>query len=173
MVGILISTIGVIYLILKGEFKYIENMELNNGALWIILASFIWALYSVIVKFKPKELNDFEFFATTVFLGFLALIPLYLFQGYEFQSQVTLVKNNLFIFLYLSIFASCLSYYFWNYGVDKIGASKTGQFAHLMPIFGSFLAYIFLDEMLQFFHIVGAVLIFFGIYLSLFYKKKG
>jgi drug/metabolite transporter (DMT)-like permease len=124
------------------------------------------------MRFKPKELNDFEFFAVIVLIGFIALIPLYLSYGYTLNQEIELLKSNYYVFIYVSVFASTLSFYFWHYGIEKIGATKTGQFTHLMPIFGSFLAYIFLDEVLQIYHIIGMILIFIGIYLSLFYKPQ-
>jgi drug/metabolite transporter (DMT)-like permease len=40
-----------------------------------------------------------------------------------------------------------------------------------MPIFGSFLAFIFLGETLKYYHITGALLIAIGIYLSIICKK--
>lgn len=169
--GILISTLGVIFLILQGDFSRILSLEFNHGDIWIIVSSLTWALYSVVLKFKPKDLNDFEFFATIVLLGFIFLLPIYLYQGYSLDYEINLVKSNYLIFGYVSIFASSLSYYFWHQGINDIGAAKTAQFTHLMPIFGAILAYIFLDEVLQFYHIIGVVLIGFGIYLSLFYKK--
>jgi len=169
--GIAVSTLGVIFLILKGDISRIFSLEFNNGDLLVILSSLTWALYSVVVKFKPKDLNDFEFFATIVFLGFLFLLPIYLYQGYTLENELTIIKLNYLVFGYVSIFASSLSYYFWHYGINQIGASKTAQFTHLMPIFGAILAYIFLDEVLQFYHILGVILIAFGIYLSLIYKK--
>ena len=169
--GIAVSTLGVIFLILKGDISKIFSLEFNNGDLLVILSSLTWALYSVVVKFKPKDLNDFEFFATIVFLGFLFLLPIYLYQGYTLENELTIIKLNYLVFGYVSIFASSLSYYFWHYGINQIGASKTAQFTHLMPIFGAILAYIFLDEVLQFYHILGVILIAFGIYLSLIYKK--
>ncbi len=171
IIGIIISTAGVVYLILQGDFSRIFFLEFNQGDIWVIVSSFTWALYSVVIKFKPKDLNDFEFFATIVFLGFIFLLPIYLYQGYNLKDEINLVKSNYLIFGYVSIFASSLSYYFWHYGIKQIGAPKTAQFTHLMPIFGAILAYIFLDEVLMFYHIIGVILIGFGIYLSLFYKK--
>ena len=41
----------------------------------------------------------------------------------------------------------------------EIGAIKAGQSAHLNAYFWSFLAYIFLGEVLEFYHIIGIVLI--------------
>ncbi len=170
--GILLSTIGVLYLVLQGKFENILLLEFNQGDIWIITSSFIWALYSVLMRFKPKEFNDVEFFAVIVFFGFIALLPVYFYQGYTVAHELELLKSNYFVFIYVSVFASTLSFYFWHYGIDKIGASRTGQFTHLMPLFGAFLAYIFLGEVLQTYHILGMILIFIGIYLSLFYKPR-
>lgn len=169
--GILLSTFGVSFLILKGDVPNVLSLSFNQGDLWIILSSLSWAFYSVLVKFKPKELNNFELFAVLVFLGFVILLPVYLYQGYSLQKEIDILTSNYLAFIYISVFASCLSYYFWHYGIDHIGASKTGQFVHLMPLFGTTLAYIFLDERLMGYHLMGALLIALGIYLSLFYKK--
>ena len=172
VIGIILSTLGVLFLILQGDFSNILSLTFNNGDLLIIISSILWATYSVFVKFKPKDLNNFEFFATIVFLGFFMLLPFYLMQGYTIQREIKIFQANYLIFLYISVFTSCLSYYFWHYGIDTIGASKTGQFVHLMPIFGITLAYIFLGEKLMLHDFLGVVLIAVGIYLSLFYKKR-
>ena len=170
--GILLSTFGVLFLMLKADISNIANLEFNQGDILIVISSIAWALYSVLVKFKPKDLNDFEYFATIVTIGLMILLPLYLYQGYSVQREVELLKNNYLIFLYVSIFASITSYYLWHYGIEKIGASKTAQFTHFMPIFGIILASIFLSETLESYHFLGALLIALGIYLSLFYKRK-
>lgn len=171
IIGILLSTLGVIFLVLKGDFTNIFSLNFNHGDLFIIVSALSWAFYSVFVKFRPKELNNFEFFATIVVLGFIILVPFYLYQGYSIERELLLLQSNYLVFLYISVFASCLSYYFWHFGIDHIGASKTGQFVHLMPLFGTILAYVFLDETLLFYHISGAFAIALGIYLSLFYKR--
>lgn len=172
LIGITLSTIGVVFLILKGNLANIFSLTFNQGDLWIILSSLSWAFYSVLIKFKPKNLNNFELFATLVFLGFFILLPIYLYQGYSFTHEVNILLSNYTVFIYISVFASTLSYYFWHYGIDHIGASKTGQFVHLMPLFGTSLAYMFLNERLLLYHLIGAILIAIGIYLSLFYKIK-
>lgn len=171
-IGISLSLFGVGYLVLKGDIFNIFVLEFNKGDIWIILSSFIWALYSVLLKYKPKDLNDFEFFTTTVTLGFILLSPFYLNQNYPLDREINILKENYLIFIYISVFASIASYYFWNYGIKNIGASNTGQFTHLMPVFGTILSYIFLGERLDYYHIFGIIFIAFGLYLSLFYKTK-
>ena len=171
VLGIIISTFGVAFLILKGNILNILDLESHSGDLYILLSSLCWTFYSLLLKFKPKEFRFYEFFVSIVVLGFIFLLPLYLYQGYSFEQELKQIQNYWYFFLYISFFTSILSYFFWNIGIDEIGAAKTGQFTHLMPLFGSFLAYIFLGESLSFYHIIGALLIAAGIYLSLFVKK--
>jgi drug/metabolite transporter (DMT)-like permease len=93
-------------------------------------------------------------------------------MGYSVVEDVSLYKKHYLVLFYVALFPSVLSYYFWHQGIKEIGANKTGQFTHLMPLFGSLLAYIFLGEQLSFYHIIGAIFIGLGIYLSLFIGKE-
>ena len=170
--GIVLATIGVIYLVIKGEINHIFELKFTEGDLWIILACIDWALYSVLLKYKPKELDAFEFLSVTTFVGVIILTIIFYQQGYEFSFSFVDKNEVFYSLIYMVIFPSILSFYFWNISTVKVGANKAGQFAHLMPVFGAFLAYIFLDEVMHLYHIVGILLIGFGIYLSIFYKSK-
>uniref|UniRef100_UPI004047E9E6 DMT family transporter n=1 Tax=Aliarcobacter sp. TaxID=2321116 RepID=UPI004047E9E6 len=172
LLGVLLSTIGVIYLILKGEINHILELEFTVGDLWIIAACMNWALYSVLLKYKPKELSAFEFFSVTALIGTIILVTIYFYQGYGFDFSFLENDEVFYSLIYMVIFPSILSFYFWNRATIEIGANKAGQFTHLMPIFGSVLAYIFLGEVLHAYHIMGIILIAFGIYLSIFLKRK-
>jgi len=172
VLGILLSTVGVVFLVLQGNLGKISSLSFNPGDLWIIAAGLSWALYSVLMKYKPKELHALEFLTAVVFLGSIVLLFIYLSKGYGISSGINIVSNNYWVILYMVIFPSILSYIFWHKGIDEIGAHKTGQFTHLMPIFGSVLAFLFLGERLEMFHLMGMALIGFGIYLSLFLKSK-
>lgn len=170
--GVILSTLGVIYLILKGEIDHIFELEFTHGDLWIIAACVDWALYTVLLKYKPKELNSIEFFSITTLIGTIILFIVFLYQGYSFEFSFLEKNEVLYSLIYIVIFPSILSFYFWNRAILEVGANKAGQFTHLMPIFGAILAYFFLGEVMQTYHIVGIILIFLGIYLSIFLKKR-
>ena len=59
-----------------------------------------------------------------------------------------------------------VGYIFWNRGVEEVGANVAGLFVHLMPVFGSLLAWLFLGERLFWFHLFGIAFIFVGIFLT-------
>jgi drug/metabolite transporter (DMT)-like permease len=170
--GIFLSTFGVLYLILKGDINHILELKFTPGDLWIIASALDWALYSVLLRFKPKELTSFGFFSITTIIGVFILYIVFTLQGYSFNFSFIESKNVLYSLIYIVIFPSILSFYFWNMATVEIGANKAGQSAHLMPIFGATLAYIFLDEVMHFYHIIGLIFIAIGIYLSMFLKRS-
>ncbi|RXK13381.1 EamA family transporter [Halarcobacter mediterraneus] len=170
--GIILSTLGVVYLVLKGELLNIVEFEFTKGDFWIIAACTDWALYSVLLKYKPKDLNAFEFFGITTLIGTIILFFVFLFSDQQFSLEF-INKGEVFIALsYIVIFPSILSFYFWNISTAQLSANVTGQFAHIMPIFGAILAYYFLGEVLEGYHFIGIVLIATGIYLSTFLKRN-
>jgi drug/metabolite transporter (DMT)-like permease len=171
ILGVLLSTLGVLYLILKGNINHILELNFTPGDLWILLAALDWAIYSVLLKFKPKDLSSFSFLTITSFIGVMILYIAFILQGYSLEFSFLSNKEVLYSLIYIVIFPSILSFYFWNMATIEIGANKAGQSAHLMPIFGAILAYIFLGEVLEFYHIVGIVLIAIGIYLTMFFKR--
>ena len=57
---------------------------------------------------------------------------------------------------YTAVLPSFVAYLFFNRGVELIGAGPAGQSMHLMPLFGSILAVLFLHEQFQIYHAAGS-----------------
>lgn len=172
ILGVFISTLGVIYVILKGNLSEILNLSITSGDLWILFAAFIWALYSVLLKYKPQEIKAFDFLFLIVLFGIFFLVLLFFISGFNFNPIIYENDKVLNTLIYIVIFPSILSFYFWNKGIGAIGANKAGQYGNLMPIFGSIVAYYWLNESLYFYHFVGLFLVLIGIYLTQVYKQK-
>lgn len=161
--GILLSLIGVAYLILSGQS---DHLTVNPGDLWVISSSIGWALYSLTLRKKPSELSGLGFLAYIVFFGvcfnglLLSLNPLN-------EPPIPLTLDTLYAVGYVAIFASLGAYVCWNYGVGQLGAQVAGQYIHLMPFYGVILAYIFLNESLTPNHWISGALIAAGLFLAL------
>lgn len=168
--GVLLSMLGVIYLALNGNLSNLINLTFNKGDIWIILSSISWGLYSTLIKLKPKEVK--AFLPTNVFLGTIILSTVFFAKGFHLTDVLHVDTNAQLTILYTVLFASIASYYLWHKAIATIGAGKTGQFTHLMPVFGIILAYIFLDEKLYMYQIFGFILIGIGIWVSLFLSQK-
>jgi drug/metabolite transporter (DMT)-like permease len=124
------------------------------------------------VKLRPKEILDFDYFSIIVLLGTPFILLLYIIAGAPSNLELKTITTHIYPLLYISFLSSIASYIFWHYGIDTIGANKTSQFTYLMPVIGALIAYIFLDEKLELFHLVGMIFIGIGIYISLFLTKK-
>lgn len=163
--GVGVSLCGVLLLISRGQLDVLLQLRFNVGDLWIITAMLVWGVYSIGLRWKPKELAPFAFFLVTLTVGVIMLSPLAWWQ--QLNAPPMVWNRDLYLlFGFLAIFPSILAYLFWNYGVEKLGAQKAGLFIHLVPFWGMLLSVIFLGESVQTFHLAGMGLIFVGIYLA-------
>ncbi|WPP50079.1 DMT family transporter [Catalinimonas niigatensis] len=163
VVGILISLCGTLVLVAKGEFTTLLGTGFNRGDVWVITAVVCYASYTILLKFRPP-MHPLSFLLVTFFLGTLMLLPFYLWE----QTYAAPIQWNLPVYTtiaYLAVFPSFISYLFFNEAVRKVGASTAGLFSHLIPLFGSLMAILFLGETFYTYHAVGVALTFSGIYL--------
>jgi drug/metabolite transporter (DMT)-like permease len=168
--GVFISLSGVLILITKGDLASLLDYSINQGDIYVLIAVFLWAIYSILLRYRPTELDGFTFFGITVLIGSIALLPFSLIEYYYFSPVIVWQNSSLLTILYMAIFPSILAYIFWNKGVSELGAAKAGLFIHLMPCFGLILSSFFLNEKIYTFHIGGILLIFSGIYLAVVTK---
>ena len=107
-----------------------------------------------------------------VIVGLVILLPLYLLE-IATGKTMTLSMGSIVTILYVAIFASVLAFIFWNRAVTMLGANIAGPFIHLMPVFSTILAVLFLGEKLTPTHVQAICLIFGGILLTTFRVKQG
>jgi drug/metabolite transporter (DMT)-like permease len=165
LVGIFLSLFGVVLIATEGAPQRLAALTLNRGDIWILVAAVDWALYSVLLRWRPDELAPEVFLTALVALGLVPLAGLYgweLARGHGFALNAT----NFAAIGYVAIFPSVLAYVFWDRAVNELGPNRTGHYLHLMPAFGALLAVALLGERLHGFHLAGALLIAGGIVLA-------
>lgn len=169
--GILIVLAGVLLLITRGDISVLVNITFNIGDLWVLLAAISFAVYSILLRYKPKTLSMITFQLITFILGTIYLIPLFL---WEFDTRVINepTLNNTISILYIAICSSLLAFIFWNKSIELLGATKAGMIYYTLPIFTGSLAFIFLDETISYVHLFSILLIFIGIYITNKNKKE-
>jgi drug/metabolite transporter (DMT)-like permease len=79
---------------------------------------------------------------------------------------MALNTTNLLSLFYVAVFPSTVAYLCWNRGIHLIGANRAAPFFHMVPLFGSVMAMIFLGEHPQLFHIVGFALVLTGVFVA-------
>ncbi|MCB0166974.1 MAG: DMT family transporter, partial [Anaerolineae bacterium] len=168
-VGIGLSLIGALAIVAQGNVAMLLGLSLNFGDVLIMVAVFGYAAYSSLLRRRPG-LHPLSFLASTFIVGTLCLAPFYVWENLSGRVMHFDTVTALSV-LYVAIFPSILSYLFFNRGVELMGANRAGLFIHLMPIFGSLMAMVFLGERLYWFHGLGIMLIVSGIYLATRLKR--
>jgi len=163
--GVLLSLAGVMAIVARGDTASLAAFQFNRGDLWLITAMLLWAVYTIVLRRRPRELSATGFLAAMLLLSLPFLLPFYVWEFVR-RGGFALTQATVAALAYYSTFPSIVAYLFWNRGVAQVGPTKAGLFVHLMPLFGAVLAVIFLDENLYAYHYAGAVLIFSGIWLT-------
>ena len=166
MIGIIISLLGVSYVITKGNYQNIFQSDFYYGDLFILLAVTSWALYSIFLKKNETGVSGFSFLYISFGLTVILLFPVYLFDIFIQGNYLKVSQQSLLAIGYTGIFPSIFSYICWNTGVALIGANKSGPYLHLMPVFGGILAFLVCQETLQIYHYVGIVSVIVGIIIT-------
>lgn len=168
--GVSISLSGVLVLITKGELSNLLDYTINKGDVYILIAVVFWAVYSILLRYRPAKLDGFTFFGVTVLVGSIVLLPFAIIEHVYYSSPIIWQDSAVITIIYMAVFPSILAYLFWNKGVSELGAAKAGLFIHLMPFFGVVLSSYYLGEKVLPFHIAGILFILCGIYLAVFTK---
>jgi drug/metabolite transporter (DMT)-like permease len=162
--GVLLSMCGVAVILMHGDLSALSNISFNKGDLIFLVAMVFFSLYSVLTLKKPA-IHALSFAAFTFGAGAACLIPLLI---WELMTRPLMVVDakNLFSIAYFALFPSIIAYLCFNRGVQLIGANRAAPFFHLVPVFGSVMAIVFLGEQPQLFHLVGFALVLTGVYAA-------
>ena len=170
MIGAVISILGVIIVLTRGELSTIFSMQVVVGDLFIMLATILWAFYSWMIS-RPGSSNErewpwAEFLMAQVMIGFLWTA---VFDGLELASGHAFIHLELWSWVLIAFIAvgpSLIAYRFWGMGVTRVGPTVASFFANLIPFFTALLSAALLGDPPRLFHGLAFILIVSGIIVS-------
>jgi drug/metabolite transporter (DMT)-like permease len=162
--GIALSLIGVLVILLHGDLTALAGIAFNKGDIIFTVALLIFGLYSVLSPKRP-QIHGLSFIGFTFGCGAACLLPLLVWELLT-RPVMVLDKANLLSLFYVAVFPSTLAYLCYNRGVQLIGANRAAPFFHVVPVFGSIMAIVFLGEQPQLFHFVGFALVLTGVFVA-------
>jgi drug/metabolite transporter (DMT)-like permease len=163
--GIIISVIGAIIVISKGNFYDLLNGSVGRGEFYIFCCVLTWVTYTLIGKAIMKDLSPFipVFYSSVV--GAVALfVPAY-FEG-MMEDLVHYSTEDWFGIFYLGFFGTVLGFVWYYQGIKIIGPMKAGQFINFVPISAVLLSFFILGEPITLSLFVGAIFVISGVYLT-------
>lgn len=159
--GVFLSLLGVATIAAHGSLETLLHLALNRGDVWILAAMVIYGIYAAMFRVRPAA-HPMSFLVATMGIGSMMILPFYVWEIAE-GGRIQGGWPAITAMAYIAIFPSFIAYLFFNRGIELIGAGRAAQSWHLMPVFGSVLAVLFLGETFYIYHAVGIAMISAGI----------
>ncbi len=167
--GFALSFTGVVFVV---GIQSIIDFNLNHlvGNVIVLCAMMIWGLYSSISKEGMKKMSSLTVTAGGVvygciFFGLAAAIE----EPWLILTQVDLVFwINI---LYLGGLVTFTGFFFYFESINKLGATRSAAFISLVPVFGTALSVLILQEPIYWTFGIGLALVVIGIIVINFPKN--
>lgn len=170
--GTVIALVGVCGVVLSGSGLSHANSGFLEGILSLLVASALWAVYTIILKLSLRVVDPLSVTANTYLIsGAMFLLPSIILGGFSKIYEV-----DVFIVMYL-IVSGFLSVGVGNllnsYAIQRLGASIPANLQLLFPVFTGVLSYVFLNEPMPPEKLASAALTLLGCWLILGTAGRG
>ncbi|MGF6351633.1 DMT family transporter [Variovorax sp. W2I14] len=168
--GALLSMLGVLLVLSRGEWRQLVALRLVPGDLYMILGTIAWAFYSWLLArtHEPKQVRqDWAAFLMAQLVFGLA------WSGALAAGEWTLTAAHIDLgwslvaaMAFIGIGPAVVAYRCWGTGVQRAGPQAASIFMNLTPLFAAVLSAAFLREAPHWYHGVAFVLIVGGIVVA-------
>ncbi len=161
--GIIISFIGLVLLVSKGDFTSLDLIN-NRGDVLIISSSLTWSIYSLASK---KATLNYSPVMTTLYLFIIVAIVISPFAVNQenIKAILNLSFNGWLAILFLGILCSGVAYTLWAQSLTEMSASRVGAFLYIEPFVTFFGSWLLLNEKLTLITLVSGLIIIGGVVL--------
>lgn len=163
--GAVLSFFGVALVVSGGSLHNLLSLQVNRGDLLLLGGMLSWSLYAIVGK---KSMGRYSPMITTTYgiaFGALLLLPAALLTDPGFGSLSAIRWPAATAVLYLAVVASVLAFYWWNQGVNAMGAGPASVFLNLIPV-TTMIVSLFFREPVVLTQVAGCVLVIAGVTLT-------
>ena len=163
--GVVLSLLGVLVVIARGDVATILAVRFTIGDLLILAAAIAWAVYSVLLRHRPSRLPPTARLAAITLAGVIALLPFVLLEPVVYKP-FPLTWQSVGVAAFLAAVPGFGAYQAYGYVQRHLGAGPTGLIMYMSPLFTGLLAFALLGEDLHFYHLAGVALVLPGVFLA-------
>ncbi len=166
--GIALAMIGLVHVVIKGQWGNLLLVRFVAGDLWILACAFSWAGYALLMKRWPTDFSPLARLVLIALGGCVVLVPFTIAEAMSgLPLSQTLWSWKSFALIAASgLLPGALAY--WAYGAAQktLGAARTATALYMGPLYGALLGWAMLGESVYVYHAIGAALILPGLYLA-------
>lgn len=167
--AMMVSIVGVMILLVKGDFSQLLAMELESGDLYILGMALVFSLSQIIVDKYLSGVNAILMTTLSIIIGLLmfAAVSMSELMSTPLPSDMSFWMSIGF----MGILGTGIGYVAFYYAVVKLGATTTALYGNLIPFFTVMLAFPFGEEVYAS-QLIGGLVIVSGL-LLFGQSKKG
>jgi len=168
--GVAVTLLGVATIASGGDLTRLAGLSINLGDLYMLIACFLFAGYSIGLSRRPA-VSALGLFTSIAIVAFIVSLPL---LAIEIGSNKFLppTATGWVVVALVSLLPSLIAQVFFIHGVSLIGPARAGIFVNLVPVFTAIMAVTYLQEPFEIFHAIALGLVLGGIGLSELGKRN-
>lgn len=163
--GMLSALAGVGILLSRGNLQRLLDLQLNSGDLWTLLCMLSFAVYSLFMRQRPREISPLAFNVAVFALGIVYALPCVALEAW-FLPMPSMTPELVAGLTYVGLGCSAAAFWLWTVGIDRIGPVRASFIYYSLPVFAGIGSVLILDETVQLAQVVGGILIVGGICLA-------
>ncbi len=163
--GIFISFAGFFLLIARQNGGSGRPARALEGAVFILLANVLWALYTVYMKPAVARIEPLRLAGLSTIAGAALYMPFAAADMTRIPWRALTLQAWGSV-MFSGLLAIVLCFFLWSVSVKKIGSARTGVYGFLTPVIASIVAVTILGETVGLAQIGAAFVILFGVWLS-------
>jgi len=170
-----LSMAGVLLITFSRGLFFSKNLA---GVLFLVACSFSAAIYNILSRKASTKYTAADITYHMMLFGFVGFGTI-AFLGSLINGEVSLflqglaIKEVLISALYLGVLSSAVTFFLLNYTLSKIPATRASVFPYVSTAVALFAGFVFRNERLTSLGIIGAVMIFLGVWwINAFASKQ-
>ncbi len=162
--GILISVLGALTVITRGDPVAGLRGGFGAGEASILLCVASWVAYTLLGKQATETLSPLAAVTWSSIAGAAALLPFALVEGVHAAAGYSSAAWGSIV--YLGLCGTTIGFLWYSEGILSIGPVRAGLFINFVPVFAVLLAALFLAEPITPSLLAGAALVTAGVFLT-------
>jgi len=133
-VGLLIGTVGALWIVFRGDLQALIGLQLNYGDFIFLIGCLFMGIYNPLIKrfYRGEPMEVMTFWVILIGALWLFILSFNRLDQIIWQNLETKVYAGL---LYLSVFTTLGSFFVLQYSTVKLGATKIAAYGFLTPVF--------------------------------------
>lgn len=163
--GVALALGGVVHILIGGRWQTLAAVRINPGDIWIAAAVVSWTAYSLLLRAWPSAFGALARLTLIACGGVIVLLPFTVWEALYWLPS-TLSWQSVGLVLAAALLPGAAAYGAYSFMQRVLGAARVGMVLYLGPLYSAGIAWLVLGERVEAFHLVGALSILAGIWLS-------